>query len=142
MKKRLDSSAAECDTAKNALQDAIKQYKINLDKERDDARNRVQLEEIAKQFALKFDAADTDRSIKEKIIIKLGNDLKFDGKSDDYVDSAYDLTLANEESKKKTTGEQKQKTKIVNKEDTKSGGSSVDARERMLRRIRGEKEAA
>jgi hypothetical protein len=140
---RADKAEAERDTAKNALETATKEHKESLNKERDSARGRIKLEDKANQLSLKFDESDSDRSLKEKIINKLGNELKFDSKSDDYVDSAYDLTLANEEQKSKAAKGQREKTTTKqDSSDNKSGGSSADARERMLRRIRGEKEAA
>jgi|KBSMisStandDraft_5_1062788.scaffolds.fasta_scaffold00612_12 hypothetical protein len=139
---RADKAEAERDTAKNELANLAKTHKESLDKERMVARDRIKLEDKANQLSIKFDADDSDRSIKEKIINKLGNELRFDGKSDDYVNSAFDLTLAHEEQKNKTAKGQREKTTTKQDETKSSGGSSADARERMLRRIRGEKEAA
>jgi hypothetical protein len=140
---RADKAEAERDTVKNTLETAKNEHKEALNKERAAARGRIKLEDKATQLSLKFDEADSDRSLKEKIIAKLGNDLRFDGKSDDYVDSAYDLTLANEDQKSKSARNQRERTQKQDSPDNnKSGDSSDAARERMLRRIRGEKEAA
>jgi len=138
LKTRLDKSDAERDTAKAALVTANKEHEESLKKERDTARSRVTLEEKAKQMSIKFDGL-SDREVKIAIAAKLGNKLDFKDRSDDYVDSAYDMTISNEESKSKTTAEQKKIT--TTKQDASSGNSgssSLDARARMIARIRGE----
>jgi len=141
-KTRLDQVEAERDTLKADATKSAKEHEAALKHERDSARSRIVLEEKAKQLSLKFDEAATDRSIKELIIKHLGNDLVFANRSDDYVDSAYDITIANADARNSKTAEQK--TKTVAKSDSNNSGSvsSSDARARMIARIRGEKEAA
>lgn len=137
--KRADTAEAERDTVKSALATAEKNHKTALENERATAKKRVSLEATAKQCEIKFDDDTTDREIKEKVIVKLGHELKFDGKSDDYVDSAFDLAVA----KMDKTGGSKQKTTLNNKKREDSNNyDSKTAREKMLARIRGEKEAA
>jgi hypothetical protein len=139
LKARLDKSDAELDVAKSALVTAKKEYEAGIKAERDSARSRIQLEDKAKQLSLKFDEV-SDRSLKEAIIKALGNDLNFVDRSDDYVNSAYDITIANADEKATKTANQK--TKTVAKQDAGSGTSSLDARARMIARMRGEKETA
>jgi len=141
-KTRLDQVEAERDTLKADIAKSAKDHENALKAERDAARSRIVLEEKAKQYSLKFDESATDRSIKEQIIKHLGNDLNFANRSDDYVDSAFDITIANADAKSTKTAEQK--TKTVAKADSNNSGSvsSSDARARMIARIRGEKEAA
>ena len=138
---KLDQAEAERDTIKADSVKAKKDHEEALKAERASARSRIQLEEKAKQLSLKFDEL-SDRSLKESIIKKLGSDLDFTDRSDDYVNSAYDITIANVDAKNTKTAEQK--TKTVTKQDTttNSSVSSNDARARMIARIRGEKEAA
>lgn len=142
---RLDKAEAERDTAKSALETVKQDHLKALGQERAKAKSRVVLEDKAKQLSLKFDAeidTMTDRDIKMAIVRQLGNNLNFTDRSDDYVDSAYDLAVANADARAKTTADQK--TKTTTKQDSKSssGYSSADARAKMVARIRGEKEAA
>ena len=141
LKTRVDQLEAERDTLKADNEKAKKDHEIALKAERDSAKSRVILEEKAKQLSLKFDEL-SDRSLKEAIIKKLGNDLDFTNRSDDYVDSAYDITIANVDAKVTKTAEQKTKTVAKADSSNNSGVSSSDARARMIARIRGEKEAA
>jgi len=141
LKTRADKADAQVDVVKAALVAAEKDKENAVKLANSSARSRVKLEDKAQQLSLKFDSDATDRSIKEQIIKKLGNDLDFTNRSDDYVDSAYDITIANVDAKNSKTADQK--TKTTTKQDTtSSGGESNDARARMIARIRGEKEAA
>lgn len=138
---RADQAEAKIDVANAALATAKKEHENAIKLERSLAKDRVVLEGKAEQLALKFDADTSDRSLKEQIIKKLGNDLDFTDRSDDYVNSAYDITIANSDDKQTKTASQK--TKTVTKQDTSNTSvSSIDARARMIARIRGEKEAA
>lgn len=138
---RLDQLQAELDVAKASLVTAKQEQENAVKLAHSTARSRVQLEDKATQYSLKFDADTSDRSLKEQIVKKLGSDLDFTNRSDDYVNSAYDITIANADNKNTKTADQK--TKTVTKQDTtNTGNSSIDARARMIARIRGEKEAA
>lgn len=138
---RADKAEGERDAAKAELTKANTDHETALKAERDSAKQRIALEGKAEQLSIKFDGL-SDRDVKMAIVGKLGNDLDFKGKSDDYVNSAYDLAVANHEARSKKTSEQKSKT--TEKQDKAPGGSisSTDARARMIARIRGEKEAA
>jgi hypothetical protein len=141
LKTRADKADAQVDVAKAALVTAKQEQENAVKLANSSARSRVKLEDKAEQLSIKFDSNASDRSIKELIIKKLGNDLDFTDRSDDYVDSAFDITIANADNKNTKTADQK--TKTVTKQDTSnSGTSSIDARARMIARIRGEKEAA
>jgi len=136
-KKRADEMEAERDTLKAKVNKHDDEMKTVRNSARDELKARLELEAVAEQQAIKFDEDTTDRDIKVKIIGKLSPDMKFDGKSDDYVDSAFDLTM-DYEKRKKVSGH-------IRRFDSSNGGgnnngpSAAAARERMLRRIRGEK---
>ena len=138
---KLDKAEGERDTFKSSIDTLKADHAKELTKMTDSARGRVKLEEKAKSLSVKFDDV-TDRDLKIAIAEKLGAKLEWKDRSDDYVDSAYDLTIANADKKNETAG--KQKTTTVEKQDKAAGGStsSQDARARMIARIRGEKEAA
>ena len=137
---KFDQMQAELDVAKAALVTEKKEHDNAIKLERSLAKDRVKLEDHAEQLSIKFDGDSSDRSIKEQIIKKLGNDLDFVNRSDDYVNSAYDITIANTKNFK--TAEQKGKTVAKQDATSHSGAESNDARARMIARIRGEKEAA
>ena len=134
---RLDKAEGERDAAKSALEAANKEHKDALAKERDAARSRLTLEEKGKQLDIKFDGV-SDRELKILIANKLGNKLEFKDRSDEYVDSVFDVLVAQDTEKSKVTA--KQKTITTTKQDGSGGGStsSLDARARMIARIRGE----
>ena len=137
---KFDQMQAELDVAKAALVTEKKEHENALKLERSQAKDRVKLEDHAEQLSIKFDDDTSDRSIKEQIIKKLGNDLDFVNRSDDYVNSAYAITIANTKNFK--TAEQKGKTVAKQDSTSNSGAESNDASARMIARIRGEKEAA
>jgi hypothetical protein len=136
---KLDKAEGERDTHKSAIETLKADHVKELAKMTDGARSRVKLEEKAKLLAVKFDDV-SDRDLKIAIAEKLGAKLEWKDRSDDYVDSAYDLTIANEAKKNETAG--KQKTTTTDKADSKSSTSSQDARARMISRLRGEKQEA
>jgi len=97
--KRADAAEAERDT----LQTKAKEHEAELKKAREDAakeageavRARAGLEATAKQHGVEVKDDHTPRQIREAVLRKLrGDALKLDGKSDDYVESAYDLAVA------------------------------------------------
>lgn len=104
--KRADAAEAERD----ALKASIAKHNEEIAQVRSDAagtvRARLELEGVAKQHGVEVRLDATDRALREAIIKKLsGNtDMKFDGKSDDYVGFAFDHAVA-EAAKVKTTAE-------------------------------------
>ena len=138
---RADKADAERDTAKAEVVTLTTKHQAELETAKNSARSRVELEAKAKQLDLKLDGSDRD--LKIAIAEKLGTKLEWKDRSDEYVNSAYDMTVARDNHNNQKTAEQK---KIVtNKEDdnTSNGSvSSADARARMIARIRGEKKDA
>jgi uncharacterized protein len=140
LQKRFDALEADRDSFKTKLEDAIKLVADTKASARSEIKARLELETIAKNYSVKCDESDSDRSVREKILTKLNPSLRFDGKSDDYVDSAFEIALTYEADKNKKVTNQMHR---MDKRDSKSADNNVPAavtaREQMIMRMRGEK---
>jgi hypothetical protein len=139
MKKKHDTLEAERDTLKA---DTAK-HKEEIEKIKNDIKTevtaRAALDAIAKQYEMNLDEADTVADAKKKILSKLRPTLKLDGKSDEYIASAFDLTIEGEKEKNKSVSKQIEKT--VTKADSNDGNkvvSAEDARSKMIAKMRGQ----
>lgn len=142
LQKRYDTIEADRDKLKGDVTTAETKLKDQVDDIRNEIKDRVALEGTAAKHAVKFDADDTVRTLKEKIVGKLRPEMKFDGKSDDYVNSAYDLTMAAEIDKDNKVNKQYkrldgQNAKPGQQPNVQSGAAA--ARQAMLDRINGVK---
>lgn len=147
LKSKHDTLEAERDTLK-ASHDEEKTKSAEATKAAiEAAKSRLKLEDVAEKAGIKLDEKMKDRDIKIDIISKLkGDTLKFDGKSDDYVSSAFDIVMSEEKNKDDKLSEQRKKFVPDKKREdnsdksTKNVDYSADAaRERMMNRIRGQK---
>ena len=97
LRKRFDGVEAERDTLKSKLEESTKQHDEKVKElrasARADAKARIELEQTAAKLEFKFDAAMSDVDIKRGLVGKLRPALKLDGKSDDYVASAFDAIV-------------------------------------------------
>ena len=92
LQKQLDSVAAERDTLKSQVASADKVRADALEAARAEIKARAILEKSAEAF--KIDCADkSDREIKEAVIKSKRADADLSGKSDDYINAAFDLTV-------------------------------------------------
>lgn len=92
LQKQLDSVAAERDTLKSQVASADKVRADALEAARAEIKARAMLEKSAEAF--KIDCADkSDREIKEAVIKSKRADADLSGKSDDYINAAFDLTV-------------------------------------------------
>jgi hypothetical protein len=92
LQKQLDSVAAERDTLKSQVASADKVRADALEAARAEIKARATLEKSAEAF--KIDCADkSDREIKEAVIKSKRADADLSGKSDDYINAAFDLTV-------------------------------------------------
>jgi hypothetical protein len=138
LQKRFDTVEAERDTLKNTAANHDKEIKAAKEAGRAVVKIRLDLEDVATQQKVKFDDDDTDQVIKAKVLGKLRPELKLDGKSEDYIDSAFDLTMeAQKDKTKKVVGQLSRFDRTDNVEPLKS--SAASARERYIARLRGEK---
>jgi hypothetical protein len=138
LKSKHDKLEAERDTLKadtSKHKDELEKIKTDLKKEME---ARATLETIAKQYEVKADEADDIVSIQKKVLAKLRPTLKLDGKSDEYIASAFDLTVESEKDKNKTVSKQISQTQ---KADSSAGDKVVnaeDARSKMIAKMRGQ----
>jgi hypothetical protein len=93
LKKQLDTIAAERDTIKSQVESADKIRTDALEKARAEVKARAELDKVAETF--KVDGAGkTDREVKELVIKSMRADADLAGKSEEYVNAAYDMTVA------------------------------------------------
>ena len=87
------ADSAEADLKK--LQEAQEQFKQDAVNQ---ARERLNLEAVAKAHNVEFKQDATDRDIKAAVVKSIrGDSLPLDGKSDDYVAAAFDMAIAAKE---------------------------------------------
>ena len=92
LQKKLDAVAAERDTLKSQVASADKVRADALEAARAEVKARAELDKVAEAF--KVDGAGkTDREIKEAVIKSKRADADLSGKSDDYINAAFDLTV-------------------------------------------------
>ncbi len=138
-KRSLDTTEAERDT----LKARVDGHAVELDKVRKDAdekigervKARVALLDTAKKFNV--DKADglTDRQVKEAVIKAVRGDDKLDlsGKSDDYVNAAFDMAAADGTKRLDAMATQRQKLNGGGEERKDEGPkSAAEARDRMI----------
>jgi hypothetical protein len=138
LQKRFDTVEAERDTLKSTTANFDKELKAAREAGRAIVKIRLDLEDVARQHKVKFDDDDTDQVIKTNVLGKLRPELKLDGKSSDYIDSAFDLTMETQIDKTKKV------TTQLSRFDRAPGGDNVapmaqTARAKYLARLRGEK---
>jgi uncharacterized protein len=139
----IDGVTAERDTLKQQLLDTSKQIEETRKTAFAQVRDRVKLETLIGTLGIKFEEDENDRSLKEKTLKKLRASIDLEGKSDDYVNSAFDMAIAYEA--ERNTGTSKQQARADSARFhivPKAENSASAARERMLAKIRGEKESA
>lgn len=141
LKIKFDAMEAERDSLKSKLDETTANISSIKDTAREEARARIALETVASQYEIKFDESDSDTDVKAKVVRKLRPTLKLDGKSDEYIATAYELAIDLDGDKNQKVSNQKQRLDAKS-ESVEVGGASHDARKRMIARIRGEKEAA
>ena len=141
LQKRFDGLEAERDSFKTKVSEADAKIAAIKATARSEMKARFDLETVATTHKVKFDEDATDRSIKELVLTKLNPSMKFDGKSDDYVDSAFDIAMTYEGDKNKKVSGQKQNLDKRNDSDKEVDyrPGAISGRETMLRRLRGEK---
>jgi hypothetical protein len=110
-KEQARADAAEADLKK--LQSELPQIKQDALAA---ARSRVELEAVANTHQVEFNADSADRAIKEGVIKAIrGDSVGFDGKSDDYVQAAYDFALQSHAEAQKADAVAKQRQDMADK---------------------------
>ena len=101
---------------------------------------RLDLEKLLDGHKINYDEAEDDRSLKVKVLNKIRPELKLTEKSDEYIESAFDLALAYDQDKNNKFTGQIRRLDTIKQDEGSTSISSHEARERMLARIRGEKQ--
>lgn len=124
---KLKQDAADSEAAKakeqaraDAAEADLKKLQSELPQMRQDAlaaaRSRVELESVANTHQVEFNADSADRAIKEGVIKAIrGDSVSFDGKSDDYVQAAYDFALQSHAEAQKADAVAKQRQDMADK---------------------------
>ena len=93
LQKQVDTVSGERDTLKSEVEKIEQIKKDALDTARAEVKARADLEKAVETF--KVDCADkTDRQIKEAVILAVRADAQLEGKSDEYVNAAFDMSVA------------------------------------------------
>lgn len=124
---KLKQDAADSEAAKakeqaraDAAEADLKKLQSELPQMKQDAlvaaRSRVELEAVANTHQVEFNADSADRAIKEGVIkVIRGDSVSFDGKSDDYVQAAYDFALQSHAEAQKADAVAKQRQDMADK---------------------------
>lgn len=91
--KQVDTISAERDTFKAQVQSAEQVKADALDQARAEVKARTELEKVAETFKVDC-AGKTDREVKELVIKSSRADADLTGKSNDYIDAAFDLAVS------------------------------------------------
>lgn len=136
-KTKLAQTEARADSAEadlKALQDKQPQIKQDALKE---ARERLQLEAVAKTHGVDFKEDTAVREIKVAVIKAIrGDALALDGKTDDYVAAAFDMALATHDEQAKNKALAGQRQDMADKDGV-GGVSAAQAREQYKSNLKG-----
>ena len=91
--KSIDALSAERDTLKAQVLNADQVKRDALEAARTEVKARAELEKVAAEFKIDT-AGKTDRQIKEAVVTSARKDANLEGKSEDYLSAAFDLTVA------------------------------------------------
>jgi len=102
-----------------------------------EARERLQLEAVAKTHGVDFKEDTAAREIKVAVIKAIrGDALVLDGKTDDYVAAAFDMALAAHDEQAKNKALAGQRQDMADK-DGAGGVSAAQAREQYKSNLKG-----
>ena len=105
-KSRYDSLLAERDTLKAKVENAEQVRKDALEKARKEIKARADLELSVSEFKIDKIEELSDREIKELVIKTVRKDADLTGKSDDYIQAAFDYAM--EDRKDNNVAQQRQ----------------------------------
>lgn len=121
------ADSAEADLKK--LQEAQEQFKQDAISQ---ARERLNLEAVAKAHNVEFKQDATDRDIKAAVVKAIrGDSLTLDGKSDDYVAAAFDMAITAKEEAAKAAKVAGQRQDMADGK-VEAGRSAAEARAKMI----------
>lgn len=136
LQRQFDAIEAERDGYKVKVADHEKQLADTRAAVAASVRARMGLEEIAKLHVIKLDEKDTTRQAQEKVLGKLRPELKLDGRSDDYIASAFDLAVEDAKDKSRKVSGQLKRFDVAEKKEGEKDTSAAGARQRYLQRLK------
>lgn len=138
---KADQESARADAADAAKIEAESQVEQIKQDALTQARARLELEATAKQYKVEVKQDATDRQIKESVIAAIrGDSIALADKADAYIDAAFDLAVTDTANRADAAADQRKTATVVNMDST-SPASAKSAREKMIARLHGEKEA-
>lgn len=126
---------AERDAAKADLQKMEAEKAEIQENARKEAMERVKLEDTAKGLGVEVKADAANKDIKAAVVKKIRQDsMDLSGKSEDYINAAYDLAIADNTKAKQAQAAAGQRQDMADKGDANNntGGSAADARAKMI----------
>ena len=145
-KVRADEAIARADEAiraRDKAQGEADALKSQMDKVRADAAAegrtaaivRLNLEAQAKEVGYTFNADATDSAIRIGMLGKMTPDIRLDGKSDEYINAAFDIAMSDQAKRKTNAGAQRATGVVVqmNQDAAIAENSAAAARRRMLK---------
>jgi hypothetical protein len=93
LQKQLDTVTAERDTLKSQVESADKVRADALVAARAEVKARAELDKVAEAFKVDSEGK-TDREVKELVIKSMRADADLSGKSEEYINAAFDLTVS------------------------------------------------
>lgn len=129
-----DKQEARADLAENKIAEFDKQLTQIKQDALNEARARLALEATAKAHGVEVREDMAQRDVQIAVVQKLRQDVDFTGKSDDYVNAAFDLALA--DAAKNSVGKQREDMADKPAMPSAVGGlSAKQARENMLKGV-------
>lgn len=149
LQKRLDAVTAERDTAAARADSAdakVKELEAGAEKVRQDARaealGRVKLESVLTQAKVAFKEDATDIELQAAFVKSVrGDALDLTGKSDAYIQCAFDMALAEPKRREDAVREQRKEMKQDSAEKKGPPSSASEARRQMIAKQTGQQAA-
>lgn len=142
LQKRFDGLEAERDSLKSAADKHKTEIQAMKESIRDEIKTRTAIETVAKQLELKLDENESIVDVKKKVVAKLKPSIKLDGKSDDYIASAFDLAVEEYQEKNKKVSDQKSRMDSKGNGSDPKPESAEAARAAYVKNLRERHEAA
>lgn len=140
LKKRFDALEAERDSLKSKIDEHANEIVKVRDTVKSEMGARSRLEAVASQMELKFDESDSNVEVMKKVINKIRPSIRLDGKSDDYIQTAFDIAVEMDGDKNKKLFKQIDKTqkRADKSDDTDNVASADNARVKMIEKMRSQ----
>lgn len=131
---KYDASLDDLKKAKQEKEDAIKENKEKMDAA---IKERVSMLDVAKQHKIEKADEMSNMDIKKAVIKAVrGDSFSFDGKSDDYIDAAFDMAKDDAKHDTHADGLAKQRQNLYKPADKKDQHDDADDPDAALKKLR------